>query len=80
MKNNMTKQEVIELVTHLQEWHKNIVEQLKLIKDADDSITIQIESDGKTVPIRGKLKLAFKVGIITALNMIEEFPIEITEE
>lgn len=70
----------IEIILALKEWHRNAVEQLRSITNAPEGTNFKaMNIEGEVVDIPKKYMPGIKIGVSIALDLIDQFPITITE-
>jgi hypothetical protein len=79
--NNMKKSEkYLEIILQTNKWFENKTKQLKFISENKDASKILIEGEnGEKIELPDELKKGFILGIITALDVLGDFPIKITK-
>lgn len=73
----MDEEQLIEMIIQTKEWYDNKVSQLEQISTADSKIMFQGE-DGKQTELPEEHRGAFRIGILTALEVLGKFPIDIS--
>lgn len=74
----MDKEELLDIIFKLEEWHKNKVEQLNHIINMPEDGIIKFEGkDGETVDLPKEDMKVFKIGISVALEVLGKFPVKI---
>lgn len=75
----MDEEQLIEMIIQTKEWYDNKVSQLEQISTADSKIMFQGE-DGNQIELPEEHREAFKMGILTALEVLGKFPINISKD
>lgn len=73
----MDEEQLIEMIIQTKEWYDNKVSQLEQISTTDSKIMFQGE-DGNQTELPEEHRGAFKIGILTALEVLGKFPINIS--
>jgi hypothetical protein len=72
-------EQYLEIILQTNKWFDNKKKQLKLISENKDESKFLIEGkDGKKIELPDELKKGFILGIITALDVLGDFPVKIT--
>jgi hypothetical protein len=72
-------EQYLEIILQTKEWFDNKTKQLKIISEnKDESKFLFKGEDGEKIELPDELKKGFILGIITALDVLGDFPVKIT--
>lgn len=76
----MTKEEKYqEIILQTKEWFENKTKELKIISESKDESKFLIQGeDAEKMELPAELKKGFILGIITALDVLGDFPVKIS--
>lgn len=69
----------LEAILALKQWNENIVGQLEMITEGQENFKIQGEG-GELIDIPKKHNKGIRIGVRIALDMIKDFPVQISEK
>lgn len=76
----MDEEQLIEMIIQTKEWYDNKVSQLKgITEQSDHKIKFQGD-DGNQVELPEEHRKGFTMGILTALEVLGKFPINISKD
>ena len=76
----MDEEQLVDMIIQIKEWYEKKLSQLEAVsKNTDSKIMFQGE-DGNQTELPEKHRKGFKLGILTALEILGKFPVNISNQ